>query len=230
MLPDSPRSTISPSLPCSAPLFPSCQLPFSTHRLLWGNNCRTSIQKSQIFKLVTLSKRQHVEDRRGSGNLKRDVHAGWSRFTFDPQEVLGWAAPLTFPACGQLAWAALELGQRLEVGVGGGQGGKLRRRCAAATCETQVSRCSARRALVLPAGDSTTLLQLHPSRVEASPQQGGHSRKARGSCSTAGLHRTTSHPCSTETGDCQSGGGVAAISSKNIFLLSGEEKYQQLIF
>ena len=115
-----------------------------------------------------------------------------------------------------------------------GRGGQLRRRCAAATCETQVSRCSARRAstaLVLPAGDSTTLLQLHPSRVEASPQQqGGHSRKARGSCSTAGLHRTTSHPCSTETGDCQSGGGVAAISSKNIFLLSSEEKYQQLIF
>ena len=111
-----------------------------------------------------------------------------------------------------------------EVGRGGSYGGG-----AAATCETQVSRCSARRAstaLVLPAGDSNTLLQLHPSRVEASPQQGGHSRKARGSCSTAGLPRTTSHPCSTETGDCQSGGGVAAISSKNIFLLSEEEKYQ----
>ena len=31
--------------------------------------------------------------------------------------------------------------------------------------------------------------------------------------------RTTSHPRSTETGDCQSRGGVAAISSKNIFRL-----------
>ena len=119
---------------------------------------------------------------------------------------------MAFPACGQLAWAALELGQRLEVGGGGQEeGGGSYGGGTAATCETQVS-CSARRAaLVLSAGGKIAALL---------PPCCSHSWKARGSSSSLlACPTTTSHPRSTETRDCQSGGGVAAISSKNIFRL-----------
>ena len=86
---------------------------------------------------------------------------------------------------------------------------------AGATCETQVSRCSARRAaLVLSAGgrgqDSTG--------VDIPGKPGG----APSFPAAASRPRTTSHPRTSGTGDCQSGGGVAAISSKNISLLCGE--------
>ena len=165
-----------------------------------------------------------MEGRPRSGNLKRDVHAGWSRFTFSRSR--RWAAPLTFPARGQLAWAGLELGQRLEVGGGwgGGQGGSY----GGGACR----RCG--RSHVRDAGESL----LCPARRSGAPGwregkiappagEGGHSWKARGNSflSAASRPRTTSHPRSTGTGDCQSGGGVAAISSKNIWLLFRSNKF-----